>query len=358
MATVRFTSLELQRIITNSIMLQNGPVIILASFAAFAVSAWLTRLLAYSSYILDLPNERSLHSTPVPRTGGLAIFFAIALAGTGIAIVVEAESSLGWLAAGALLIAAVSFVDDCFRLGAGYRIFVHAAAAGVLLYGGFSLSIFDLPGMQWLWPKAIGTVFTLLFVLWMVNLYNFMDGIDGLAGGMAVLGFGAFAIIAWQAGNLLFSGLSLVVSVSAAGFLVFNFPPAKIFLGDVGSSTLGFLAAAFATWGSMDGFIPLWASVLLFSPLIVDATVTLLRRLLQGRRVWEAHKTHYYQRLVRLGWSHRRTVLWEYCLMCSCAVSTLLVLELSVALQWSIIGFWCVLYALLIASVHRLEARR
>jgi len=341
-------------------MLQNVLVMIMASLPAFAASAWLTRLLVHAPLrlrVLDIPNERSMHSTPIPRAGGLAIFIAIAVAGTWTAIVMGSDNSLGWLVVGTMLIATVSFIDDCFRVGAGYRIVVHVAAAGLLLFGGFSFRALDLPGLQWTWPQGIGTVFTLLFVVWMLNLYNFMDGMDGFAGGMTVVGFGVFSIVAWQAGNILFSALSLVISASASGFLVFNFPPAKIFMGDVGSSTLGFLAAAFAVWGSMDGFIPLWASALLFSPFIVDATVTLLRRLLQGRRVWEPHKTHYYQRLVRLGWGRRRTVLWEYCLMAGCAVSTLVALELPVAFQWSILGFWCAFYGMVMAVVHRLEVR-
>lgn len=343
-------------------MLQNVNVLVmvLASLPSFAGSAWLTRLLVHSSSklrILDIPNERSLHSTPVPRTGGLAIFLAITVASTWTTSVIEPDRPLGWLAVGALLIAVVSFIDDCFRLRALYRIVVHTAAAGLLLYGGFSFSLFDLPGLHWVWPYGLGVLFTLLFVVWMLNLYNFMDGMDGLAGGMTVFGFGVFAIVAWQGDNMLFSALSLVISASALGFLVFNFPPAKIFMGDVGSSTLGFLAAAFAVWGSMDGLIPFWASALLFSPFIADATVTLLRRLFQGRRVWEPHKTHYYQRLVRLGWGHRRTVLWEYCLMAGCAVSTLVALELPVVFQWSILGLWTAFYGILMAVINRLEVK-
>lgn len=339
-------------------MIQNIIVMILAALPAFVISAWLTNLLVSSpslQRVLDIPGKRSLHSTPVPRTGGLAIFIAIVVAGVWVSNVIKPDKHMGWFLIATLLIATVSFLDDCFSLGAGYRIIVHAIAAGLLLFGGFSFVVLDLPGLQWTWPYSLGEVFTLLFVVWMLNLYNFMDGIDGIAGGMAVFGFGVFSIVAWQADNVLFSALSLAISASASGFLLFNFPPAKIFMGDIGSSTLGFLAAGFALWGSMEGMIPLWASALLFSPFIVDATVTLLRRLIQGKRIWEPHRTHYYQRLVQLGWGHRRTVLWAYCLMAGCAVSTLLALRLPVTFQWSILGFWCIFYITLMAFVHRLE---
>ncbi|MCU0937253.1 MAG: hypothetical protein MUF66_14635 [Gammaproteobacteria bacterium] len=119
--------------------------------------------------------------------------------------------------------------------------------------------------------------------------------------------------------------------------------------------TLGFLAAAFALWGSREGLFPLWVAVLVFSPFVVDATVTLLRRALAGERVWQAHRSHYYQRLVRLGWGHRKTVLAEYALMVACALSAVLAVRAGSVGQWTLIAGWTGLYVLLVAGVSRLE---
>jgi len=182
-----------------------------------------------------------------------------------------------------------------------------------------------------------------------------MDGMDGFAGGMAVIGFTSFAILGWQAGNALFTQISLLIAGAAAGFLWFNLPPARIFLGDTGSSVLGLLAAALSLWGNRDGLFPLWAAGLIFSPFIVDATVTLLRRTLRGEKIWLPHKTHYYQRLVQLGWGHRKTVLLEYCLMLACSLSALLAEYLSTGWQVGLLVTWILIYSALMVRVKRLE---
>ncbi len=148
------------------------------------------------------------------------------------------------------------------------------------------------------------------------------------------------------------------MAAASAGFLVHNFPPAKIFMGDTGSTTLGFLAAACILWGSKSGLFPFWVAILVFSPFIVDATVTLLRRLLRGEKIWEAHRTHYYQRLVLLGWGHRWTVLAEYVLMLACAGSAALAVHLSPAGQVALAVGWILVYGLLMWGVGRLERRR
>ena len=191
-----------------------------------------------------------------------------------------------------------------------------------------------------------------------MNLYNFMDGMDGFAGGMAVIGFGTFAVFGWLAGQQLFAALNLIVAAAAGGFLLFNFPAARIFMGDIGSSSLGFLAAAFMLWADRNGIFPLWIGVLVFSPFIVDATVTLIRRILRRDKFWEAHKRHYYQRLVQLGWGHRRTVLWEYAVMVLCAVSALIARYLAPSGQWIMIAMWLLAYLVIMIVVHELEARR
>ncbi len=309
-------------------------------------------------YILDHPNSRSLHESPMPRGGGLAILVAVVISGTISAALYGTSSDLLWLGIAALMIAGVSFLDDWLTINLGYRIAVHFFAAYVIIWEGLAVESLALPGVVWSFPEPVMTAFSLLFVVWMVNLYNFMDGMDGFAAGMGLMGFGGFALLGWIAGDTRFMALNLIVAAAAGGFLVVNFPPAKIFMGDLGSSLLGFLAAAFALWAERDGLFPLWVSVLIFSPLIADATITLLRRILKREKFWQAHKTHYYQRLVQLGWGHRRTVLFEYGVMLLSGVSAIVVVHSGTSVQWTVLVAWLLAYSLIMYFVYRLEARQ
>jgi UDP-N-acetylmuramyl pentapeptide phosphotransferase/UDP-N-acetylglucosamine-1-phosphate transferase len=157
--------------------------------------------------------------------------------------------------------------------------------------------------------------FALILTVWFTNLYNFMDGMDGFAGGMTVFGFGGCAVLAWGSGDVSLALLCSVIATSGAGFLCWNFPPAKIFMGDVAAAPLGYLVAMVTFLGVKHQSMDLWQPLIIFSPFWVDATVTLIRRLMKGDRVWEAHRTHAYQRLVNAGWGHRKTALAEYGLM-------------------------------------------
>jgi UDP-N-acetylmuramyl pentapeptide phosphotransferase/UDP-N-acetylglucosamine-1-phosphate transferase len=333
----------------------------LYAVVAFAIALLLTRTLCRPGtrwHILDYPNERSLHTHPTPRTGGLAILAAIYGAGASAALTWPPTLTLAAIAAGGLAIATISFLDDRMGVPPARRMLVHVGAAIVLVAGGLGLPGVSLPGIHIGWSSLIGMPLTVLFVVWMVNLYNFMDGMDGLAGGMTAIGFTSFALFGMSAGHAPFAVISLSIAAAAAGFLVFNFPPARIFMGDVGSSLLGILAAALALWGERDGIVPLWAALLIFSPFIVDASVTLLRRAWRGEKVWQAHKRHYYQRLVQLGWGHKKTVLWEYALMLACAGSALWAAQQTPPAQWFILAFWALCYPTLMLGVTRIERTR
>jgi UDP-N-acetylmuramyl pentapeptide phosphotransferase/UDP-N-acetylglucosamine-1-phosphate transferase len=329
---------------------------------AFVVSALITGYLCHPGtkfYRLDHPNARSLHVNPTPRGGGIGIVAGtVVSAALLVALGEGSDIGLGWLVAAALLVAAISLVDDWLSVHFGVRIVVHFTAAGLLVWDGFWLQSITLPGETWVLSYSLAIGLSLLFVVWMTNLYNFMDGMDGFAGGMTVIGFGTFGLLGWVANAELFSVLSLLVAAAAAGFLLFNFPPARIFMGDVGSSFLGFLAAAFMLWADRGDVFPPWVGMLVFSPFIVDASVTLVVRVTRRERFWEAHKTHYYQRLVQLGWGHRRTVLWEYALMILCALSAILAGRLSLVGQWFIIVMWLVAYLLIMLAVRHFEMRR
>jgi len=326
----------------------------------FALSALLTCLFCNPItrvYMLDYPNERSLHDQPVPRGGGLAVLVAI-IVGVSATRFFYLVPISGTIALSVLIVAGVSFLDDRSSVSPIYRLMAHALAATIILYGGLVLRQLDFPGATWVWPHIIGVVSSAAFIIWMINLYNFMDGMDGFAGGMVVAGFGTFAILGWLAGNTEFMLMSLVTASAAGGFLIFNFPPARIFMGDVGSSTLGLLAATFSLWGARENIFPFWIALLVFSPFIVDATVTLLRRLLRGEKIWQAHKSHYYQQLVQAGWGHRKTVLVEYGIMLGCGMTALWGLRASANVQAALIAGWAVFYFLFFFSVSRLVARR
>jgi UDP-N-acetylmuramyl pentapeptide phosphotransferase/UDP-N-acetylglucosamine-1-phosphate transferase len=280
---------------------------------AYALIAWMLgpRAIALP---LDEPNERSLHVRPVPRTGGIAIVTALLAAGLALGI---SPATLGC----ALVLACISFIDDRRGLPARLRFLAHAIAATAWL-------AVALPGAP-VWALPI----LFLGIVWVTNLYNFMDGMDGLAGGMAAFGFGAYALAFWLAGNTTNALFNTSIAAAAIAFLGFNFHPARIFMGDVGSIPLGFLAAVLGIEGWRDGVWPIWFPVAVFSPFVLDASLTLLRRAARGERLWEAHRTHYYQRLVRLGWGHRNTALAEYGLMAGCALVALAAMRAPPAVQ-------------------------
>ena len=307
----------------------------LAPFLSFAISwltlAWLLR----RRHVLpmDHPNARSLHETPTPRIGGLGI-----MAGVGAAGVWLADGALLPLLLGAFGLAAVSLLDDLRGLPVRVRFLAHfVAAAGCLVALG-------LTG----WALMAGT----LAAVWMTNLYNFMDGSDGLAGGMAALGFGALALAAWLGEASGLAAFSASIAAAALAFLRFNFPPARMFMGDAGSIPLGFLAAALGILGAQQQVWPWVFPLLVFSPFIVDASVTLMRRAMRGEKVWQAHRSHYYQRVVLLGASHRQLALAAYALMLLCAALAFSLLVLPRLAAWLLI-LSAVIYLLIFLAIDR-----
>lgn len=330
-----------------------------STISAFLSAAFCTAWLARSrKSMLDTPNARSLHSTPTPRSGGLAILAGILV---GVTVHNCAIEGIQILAVGAALgvLVVVSLLDDVRGAPVFARLAVHFLSAAIALAVIFDSHIFST-GSDWV-ANILRWVGALLFLVWMINLYNFMDGMDGFAGGMAVIGFGVFGYLGWLADSPSFMALSVIVAAAAAGFLLFNFPPARIFMGDTGSSVLGFLVGVFMLWAHLFGLFPLWIGALVFSPFIADATVTLLRRVLSAERVWEAHKTHYYQRLVQLGWGHRKTVLVQYGVMCLAALGAVGASRSSPLVQWLLIGLFVVLYfaaAVIITTVEKRVTNR
>jgi UDP-GlcNAc:undecaprenyl-phosphate GlcNAc-1-phosphate transferase len=280
-----------------------GALGVLSFVVAFvAIRVLLSR---FARVALDQPNARSLHERPVPRTGGIAVLL-------GAAVSLGFGALQLWLPMViALCLAVVSFLDDLRDMPTAARLGFHFAAAGLLCW-------YFLSPMH-----PIELVVLVLAVVWITNLYNFMDGADGIAGGMTLIGFGAYGLAAYSAGHAALAALCLAIGAAAAAFLAHNFHPARIFLGDVGSIPLGFLAGGLGIVGWRDDVWPLWFPVLVFGPFIADATITLLKRLIRGDRVWQAHREHYYQRMVRMGLGHRATAWAGYLAMLACAAAAL-----------------------------------
>lgn len=308
-------------------------------------------------HVLDHPNERSLHTKPTPRTGGIAIVVTITGAWVAAAVVADVGGRLVSLLLPALAVAGLSLADDHYRIGVMPRFAVHVGAAAVLVALGFGWPNVIWPGIEVAMAGPLTATMAVFFIVWMVNLYNFMDGMDGFAGGMAVFGFGGLGLIGGWGGHPEFVFATTTIAAAASGFLAFNFPPARIFMGDVGSSFLGTMAAGLTLWGGREGIVPFWVAILLFSPFIVDATFTLLRRAVRGERVWEAHRTHIYQRLVQAGWGHRRTVLVEYVVMAACLVTAVIAVGQPVAWQQAAAAAWVFVYAGLLWAATKVESR-
>jgi UDP-N-acetylmuramyl pentapeptide phosphotransferase/UDP-N-acetylglucosamine-1-phosphate transferase len=271
--------------------------------AAIAISvAWLALAFLRRPGCLpvDHPNDRSLHRSPVPRGAGLAIWVG-AISGT--AWLPQPQT---WLAP-LLLVIAVSLWDD--QRGVSVAIRLAAQIAAAFAWIGFSTPL----------PQAL---LAIAAIVWMANLYNFMDGSDGLAAAMSIIGYGAYAVAAWRAGAAEAS-VMLAVAAATVPFFALNRPPARVFLGDAGAVPLGFLAAVLGIGGWQAHWWPAWFPLLVFLPFIADATVTLVRRLVSGARVWKAHREHHYQLLVRLGFGHAGTLALYAALMIGTAVSAL-----------------------------------
>ncbi|SDY26450.1 glycosyltransferase family 4 protein [Nitrosomonas sp. Nm58] len=305
---------------------------LLSFLLAYLLISWLVK--GNALRVLDFPNKRSLHSTPVPRTGGVGLALSILM--VWLLFSVSLPPSL-W--AGFGLLAFISFVDDAMSLSVPVRLLVHIIVTML-----FSVTLL-LDAHHWGVVVGIG-----LAMVWMSNLYNFMDGSDGLAGGMALIGFGYYGMAALLAGNTEFAMINFCIMASAGAFLRFNFYPAQIFMGDVGAVPLGFLAAALGMLGWAKGLWSLWLPLLVFSPFIVDATVTLVKRLFQGEKIWQAHRKHYYQRIVQSGFGHRNTALLGYMLMLLAGGSAVWAGRHNFIVQGWLTGVWVCIYLIIMLA--------
>ncbi|WP_087501555.1 glycosyltransferase family 4 protein [Pseudomonas sp. SID14000] len=266
----------------------------LVAGASLLLTAALRRY-ALNKQIIDVPNARSSHTVPTPRGGGVAIVLSFlgCLPLLGLAGAVPLPTLVAIGGAGAL-IAVIGFMDDHGHIAARWRLLGHFAAAGWMLYwlGGLApVLVFGFTlDLQW-----FGYILAALYCVWMLNLYNFMDGIDGIASVEAVTACLGMVLLSALAGAPQLMALPLLLAAATLGFLFWNFPPARIFMGDAGSGFLGIVLAGLslqAAWAAPQLF---WCWLILLGVFVVDATFTLIRRLLRGDKVYEAHRSHAYQ---------------------------------------------------------------
>ena len=294
-------------------MVAGGLAVVVAAFAALTASVLLTaivRKLAISGGLLDVPNARSSHVRVTPRGGGLAIVVSATVAVAILTLAGSIDSALCFtLVGGGAAVAAIGFVDDRHTIPAVTRLLVHTAAAAwaVTWIGGVPAIVLGEQTVQLGW---VGDVLGIAGVVWMLNLFNFMDGIDGIAASEAVfVTWAALVPMSLCGVSNAVSAASLVIGAACLGFLPWNWPPAKIFMGDVGSGYIGYALGALALASTHQYPASVWVWLILGGVFFVDATVTLIRRLARAERVHEAHRSHAYQWLSRRWRSHGRVTL-------------------------------------------------
>ncbi|HEU0070788.1 MAG TPA: glycosyltransferase family 4 protein [Alphaproteobacteria bacterium] len=313
------------------------PLFLLCAVASWG-GTWLAIRLLTKRAILDRPNERSSHTIPTPRGGGLAVT-AVLVAGAAVCITLwpQTRNEVWVVIAGLIALALLSWIDDLKNLSAAVRLIVHAVVVAAALW--------MLPGealvfQGWLPPLADRILAGLLWI-WFINLFNFMDGIDGISGIETIaIGAGLFGLSLMLPALMPEGRFGLIAAGAAIGFLLWNWHPARIFLGDVGSVPLGFFLGWLLLETAAAGH---WAAALIL-PLyyLADATITLIKRAMRREKVWQAHREHFYQQPIQRGVAHDRVAL--RIALANAALIGLALLS-TVAMAWL-----CLLFALLVVA--------
>ncbi len=285
-----------------------GAAVLAPLALAWLLTAWVRRY-ALASALLDHPNERSSHTVATPRGGGVAIVVSCLAATAALAAagLLEGRLAAAAIAAGGL-VATLGFLDDRYNVAARWRFLGHAAAAAWVVYSLQHIPAVTLAGLPLDLP-VLGPLLAGVFIVWMINLFNFMDGIDGIASVEAASVALGGALVWWLAGDGSGWLLALVFACGVLGFLAWNFPPAKIFMGDAGSGFLGLMVALLALWCGQSTPHLFWAWFILSGCFMVDATTTLVRRVMAGERFYQAHRNHAYQYASRRHRTHKGVTL-------------------------------------------------
>jgi UDP-GlcNAc:undecaprenyl-phosphate GlcNAc-1-phosphate transferase len=281
-----------------------------AALVAVCVTPIAVRL-AHRIGAVDEPRARGLSDSPMPRLGGVAIFVGVLVSAV---IFLPLDGRFGAIVAGAAVITIVGALDDVFELSAPVKLAGQSAAALIPVLDGVRVEDFTLPFVHRVELGDLGIPLTVLGIVLIMNVVNFSDGIDGLAAGVCAIAAAAFVVIAFDLERANAAVLAAIIAGAALGFLVHNFHPATVFMGDCGSNLLGLLLACVA----VEGTVKTQAVLALVLPLIVlavpflDTTFVVLKRLKYRRPVYEADREHFHHRMDRIGFSTRRTVLYLY----------------------------------------------
>jgi UDP-GlcNAc:undecaprenyl-phosphate GlcNAc-1-phosphate transferase len=293
------------------------------SFAGvlFIIAAVLTKLMIERVRIMDVPNERSAHQAPIPKSGGISIVVTFCIGIIAIYLISDktmiARGYFFGFVLSSLSIAAISFYDDYTNHSYVIKLLTQIVAVAAVLIVGIVVHLMNLPIVGTIVLGWVGYPLTLLWIFGLTNTFNFMDGLDGLAGGVALIVSIFFCYISYTQGSLFVYIICYTLIAGTLGFLVYNIHPAKIFMGDVGSAFLGFTFAVLAVIAFRfdHSHTSFFVMPLLLFNFIYDTAFTFLRRLFRGENVVEAHRTHLYQLFERLGYGHRKVCYFHY-LMC------------------------------------------
>lgn len=283
-------------------------------------------------YLPDFPVERSLHKKETSRSGGLAILFGIIIG----LVFIHPPFNRSWMFYfSALSVFIISFLDDIQDVFWVWRLCIHIWAAALVV-------LTDQIPHYPVWFIVLGLV-------WMTNLFNFMDGMDGFAGSQSLIGFSCLTYLGWTNHATLYTEINAVIVATTMGFLWFNLPPAKLFMGDGGACFLGFCAGSSSLIGVHIGATNLLSCIILWSPFLVDASVTLLARVIRLEKIWIGQRNHFYHKLL-LQWGHRKTWLLYFVIMIFAGISALWTSD-HPSLFFPVA--WAIFYALFFIWIHK-----
>lgn len=259
--------------------------------------------------LLDIPNDRSSHSKLTPRGGGI-VFISLWLLVFFLGAVIQffTWQQILILFPGVIIVALVGYLDDHFSLKASYRAIAYFCAALLMIVAVRGVSQLHITNNLFITLSWFTNVIAIFMLVWSTNLFNFMDGIDGIAAIEALFCLGIGGYFFWIMGGISFAAITWSLAIAVGGFLVWNFPAAKLFMGDVGSASLGFIIMALALIGEKYFNIPILLWFIVYGVFIVDASLTLLRRMWAKEAWYKPHCSHAYQRLHQLGWSHAKII--------------------------------------------------
>ena len=293
------------------------PLILIALFVM--IISWLAvrYLIVYlkRENIVDRPNDRSLHQGEIPRGGGLAIVFLLMVATFLMGVLSDRLVMFGALLIMIFAWSSLSWLDDRINLTASRRFIVQIGLAVLSVFAFGAVEVIQINTSYDLYLPLFGVGLSVVGVVWLANLYNFMDGMDGLAGSQTLIAAATMSFWLWQYGDQGLAIVCLVLSAASYGFLWWNWHPAKIFMGDVGSVTIGAFFATITLIAVSRYNMPVISFALLLGVFVADATITVIRRLFKREKVWQAHRSHYYQRLANLGFNHSKIVIGLIALM-------------------------------------------